>query len=308
MDGFPQTGLLRLLKQKAWAAALLLLALCPALSLAGEPTRKQLDMGDIASALRQAAKGDESITLPDDSGAGNEAAGAVMERFRSPAYQTEIRTEQERLQQELFRDKPAAPAPEQTAGPGQLGPEERVYLFVSSSVPLATLRTYAAMLDRTNDPNLVMVLRGLVGGMKEIRPTLEFVSRIINRDPACDMASGKCPVFDVNLQVDPRLFSRYGVNEVPTVVFAAGVPTDPLEEQPPQSFWAMSGDAGLDWQLERINREAKSESLAGLIAALRQGNGGSHDRFGPTPPGLPCRLPHRPGSEPGFVRGHGGPL
>jgi predicted DsbA family dithiol-disulfide isomerase len=60
------------------------------------------------------------------------------------------------------------------------------------------------------------------------------------------------------ISLQPALFSKYGINRVPAVVYENGKDT-----------YSIQGDAGLDYLLERINREAKSTALAGLIKKMR---------------------------------------
>ena len=58
-------------------------------------------------------------------------------------------------------------------------PDERIYIFMSSSVPLVTWNNYAKDIDKVRDPNIIMVMRGCIGGCKYIRPTLKFIQNII---------------------------------------------------------------------------------------------------------------------------------
>ena len=37
------------------------------------------------------------------------------------------------------------------------------------------------------DPNVVMVMRGFVGGIKDWRKTTEFSSQVLARDPFCNI-------------------------------------------------------------------------------------------------------------------------
>jgi len=201
-----------------------------------------------------------------------------MKQFQAPEYQAVIRAEQERLGQSVFHDVLATFAPQEKtdASAGRLAADERVYLFFSSSVPLSTLRSYAAMLDKARDPNVVMVLRGFVGGMKKIKPTMEFIADVLKKDPACEESAAQCDGYFVSIQIDPQLFQRYRIEQVPTVVYTAGqaVDSEITEEQASQRDFVIAGDASLDWLLEKINREAKSMTLAGLIGSLRDGSKG----------------------------------
>lgn len=99
---------------------------------------------------------------------------------------------------------------------------DRLYLFVSRSVPLTTLRRYAEALEET--PGAVMLVRGFVDGGTRIRPTLEFIASILRKDVNCTGAD--CEMRRVAVQVDPVLFRRYGIQEVPAVAVVEGLVTD----------------------------------------------------------------------------------
>ena len=220
-----------------------------------------------------------------------EVAGKSAEIIYSEAMQGQIRAEQERLKVEVFGEQlrgtpvdPAKPTGNAEAlGKKFLAEDERVYLFVSSSIPETTLRTYLAALDKTRDPLAVMVLRGFVGGAAKIKPTMDYMQRILAKDPAC-IASQKqdanCPTFLAEVQIDPLLFQRFNVQKVPTLVFARGVKNvaglpqvseGDGENMQVGAWWALEGDAALDHMLERINKEAKSPTLAVFVKELRKG-------------------------------------
>jgi predicted DsbA family dithiol-disulfide isomerase len=67
-----------------------------------------------------------------------------------------------------------------------------------------------------------------------------------------------CRRYQVPIKIDPTLFERYGITRVPAVVYAGE-----------KDSFKIQGDAGLDYLLERINRDAKSTTLAKLINQLR---------------------------------------
>ncbi|MBU0908391.1 MAG: hypothetical protein KJ717_02415, partial [Proteobacteria bacterium] len=206
--------------------------------------------------------------------------GKLMEKFNAQDYQSIMHDEQQRLRERIFKDilTENMPQGEQHLPPETASNSAQLYLFVSSSVPLTTLRNYAAMIDRARTGQVIMVLRGFVGGMKKIRPTMEFISEILKKDPACDFMKGKyptrghkCDSYQVNIQVDPLLFQRFAIDEVPALAY---LPVSENETEGKQAEpLIVNGDAGLDYLLERINREAKSADLNRLVAALRGGTG-----------------------------------
>jgi len=138
---------------------------------------------------------------------------------------------------------------------------ERIYVFISSSVPVHTLRNYARDFDAIKTSMAVMVMRGFVDGMKKAGPTLGFVRKILVKDPSCD--GRKCEVYRVPVLIDPLLFRKYGINVVPAVVYAAKG----------DESYALYGDVSLDGALEMINKEAKSSRLDCLVRRLRRGPG-----------------------------------
>jgi type-F conjugative transfer system pilin assembly protein TrbC len=142
-------------------------------------------------------------------------------------------------------------------------------------MPLKTLRNYAGSIDRANDSNIVLVMRGFVAGMKEWKKMIEFSSNVLVRDRGCDLIKGHCDLFAVNLNVDPLLFRRYKVSAVPTVVYARGVSrsdavlSEGLTDIARVSeFYSVSGDISLAHALDVIGQEARSASLGRLVDVL----------------------------------------
>lgn len=276
--------MLRVLKSiTVMAGAIILLAvyLAAGHAFAGDMT-PELKMNDISGVLHDAQEKAKELQLPEQDQADNcgcqEATGKLMEKFNAPDHQAMMGDEQQRLRETIFKDilTEYMPQGEQHLPPETASASAQLYLFVSSSVPLTTLRNYAAMIDRARTGQVTMVLRGFVGGMKTIRPTMEFIGEILKKDPACDFtkdnypAKGhKCDSYQVNIEIDPLLFQRFAIDEVPALAYlpvsendTEGKQTEPL---------IVNGDAGLDYLLERINREAKNTDLHRLIAALRGG-------------------------------------
>ena len=244
-------------------------------SYADDTTTPELKMNDISGVLKEAQENAKKLQLPkndkeDDCGC-QEAAGKVMEKFNSPDFQAKMRNEQQRLQDTIFKDilSESMPQGEKNYSAVTGSNTEQIYLFISSSVPLTTLRNYAAMIDRARTGQVIMVLRGFVGGMKKIKPTMEFIAEILKKDPTCDLTKTKCDSYQVNIQVDPQLFQHFGIEEVPALAYLKISESDAEEKQAEPII--INGDASLDYLLERINREVKSADLNTLIAALRGG-------------------------------------
>ena len=164
-----------------------------------------------------------------------------------------------------------APNPDSgAASGGGLAPDERVYVFISSSVPRATLSAYARSLDRLKDPRVAMVMRGCVGGCSKIMPTVGFLREVL-------MPSEE-EQYAVDVLIDPMLFRFYTIRSVPTIVYARNVSPDLPEasegseenmKTKPVSY-AIRGDVSLAYALDTINREAGSRGLARLVNLLQR--------------------------------------
>ncbi|MBI1823814.1 MAG: hypothetical protein HYR80_06875, partial [Nitrospirae bacterium] len=148
---------------------------------------------------------------------------------------------------------------------------ERIYLFVSSSIPQRTLRNYVRTIADLDDPNIYIVLRGFIGGMKTVAPTQKFIGDLIKKNPDC---VGECPSYQVNTIIDPLLFRRYAITTVPSVVYVPFIQMDGagseglVENAAVSQFDTVHGDAPLDVLLEEINKKRQSGTLEGLISKL----------------------------------------
>jgi type-F conjugative transfer system pilin assembly protein TrbC len=278
MDGIQEKSMLRLLMKitrLTVTALAILLCLVANPAFADGQSTTDIRMHDISGVLDTAKEKAKELKLPDNGQADDcgcrDAAEKVMEEFHSPDFQARMQDEQQRLRETVFKDILTDTLPQSDQNPLAVtgSNAEQLYLFVSSSVPLNTLRNYAAMIDRACAGEIIMVLRGFVGGMKKIRPTMEFIGEVLKKNPGCNLAKEKCDSYQVNIQVDPQLFQRFGIEEVPALVYLqTGADAAEVTQAEPIIIY---GDAGLDYLLERINQEAKNAELNTLIAALRGG-------------------------------------
>lgn len=196
---------------------------------------------------------------------------------RSDLFQQRLQAEKDRLARELGgKDGTANKGYFNSGGDVDgrdkaLSGDERVYIFISSSVPIETLRNYAREIDKLREPNVLMVLRGFKDGMVKVKPTLEFISSITMKDRNCK--GDKCEAYSAAINIDPMLFRKYNVNAAPAVVYARGIRlVDPdmgdCQTEESTGHFMVKGDARLSYALEVINREARSASLERLIKKL----------------------------------------
>ncbi len=229
-------------------------------------------LSNVSSLMDKAREDAKNLTLPINkyTEEGEKAARQSAEIFSSPEFQDRIQCEQQRLESEVFADyigswrkKEPQLDGEKSRQPGNLADSEKVYLFLSSSVPNETFHSYLADIARVEEPAVYPVMRGLVQGIGNKKANAQYFSQVLKRDPDCrdeKVPKKLCERFQVTIKMNPPLFAKYGITLVPAVVYVND-----------EDAFIIQGDAGLDYLLERINREAKSTTLADLIKTIQGG-------------------------------------
>lgn len=233
---------------------------------------EQVNVAEISRIVEQAGHLAGRLVLPKKTAEDEmkEAAGKLNFFYRSEEFQNRVKSETERIKSLSFGESFTRFYPDSVRkeGKGRLADSERVYLFVSSSMPLQTLRNYATSVARMKDPNVIMVMRGFIGGMSRIQPTIDFVSSVLKEDPSCTFFESECRMRQANLVVDPLLFRRYGIDRVPAVVFIKGMKSidaalseGDIENTDFTEAYTIYGDASLEYILEKMNRETAAWHL-----------------------------------------------
>lgn len=172
-----------------------------------------------------------------------------------------------RLRQALGLDAPDMEAVVKAAAPSATGNWVPV-LFVSSSMPISTLRTYAGQLEKVGG---VMAFRGMPGGLTRVGPMAKLSAEILRIDPGCEGPA--CTMRNVQLIVDPLVFRQHGVNAVPALAMIPGDPTQPYcerDEDSPQASHLIYGDAALSGLLEEYARLGGNKEVQGAQARLER--------------------------------------
>lgn len=236
-----------------------------------------LSIPDIEAPLKKAQEIERTLKIPE-----NKHEKAMLKEakkldavYRSPEFQQKLADETERIKTEMFGEQVKEEYYADAKKPGKktvakLAQDERVYLFISSSMPMTTIRNYVASVTRLHDGHIMMVMRGFVEGMTKIGPTMQFTSQALKENPSCE--GQDCATYPVRVIVDPLLFRRYGISRVPAVVFARGVKPETPESSEGDTGSSLSshttiyGDASLEYMLDQIRRDTGSASLKGLLA------------------------------------------
>ncbi|MEW8701733.1 MAG: type-F conjugative transfer system pilin assembly protein TrbC [Candidatus Thiodiazotropha sp.] len=148
-----------------------------------------------------------------------------------------------------------SPAPELTASDS----DERLLIFISASMPQASLKKLARQAAHVKAP---LILRGFIEG--NLDATARFMSDILgDGEPSA------------HALIDPRLFDRFDVKQVPAVVLVpdgacvAGVQTCPKTTL---AHVHVAGDVTLDYALEHIARtRPEAREIAESLHALLRG-------------------------------------
>jgi type-F conjugative transfer system pilin assembly protein TrbC len=125
-------------------------------------------------------------------------------------------------------------------------------LFVSSSMPVTTLRAYAAQLEKAHG---ILAFRGMPGGLTRVAPMAKLSAEILRHDPGCEGPA--CAMRDVQLIVDPLIFRQHGISRVPALAMVPGDPALPYcerEDDSPRAAHVIYGDAALSGLFEEYAR------------------------------------------------------
>ncbi|MDK2768439.1 MAG: type-F conjugative transfer system pilin assembly protein TrbC [Sphingomonas sp.] len=139
-------------------------------------------------------------------------------------------------------------------------------LFVSSSIPVPVLRSYAAQLERVRG---VMAFRGVPGGLRKLGPMARLTARVLRIDPGCEGPS--CVMRDVQIIIDPLVFRQHGVAHVPALAMIPGDPTQPYcerEDESPRANIVIYGDAALSGLIDEYRRLGGTKEVENVQARL----------------------------------------
>lgn len=143
----------------------------------------------------------------------------------------------------------------------------RIYIFMSASVPKETWRGYAKTIDALNlNDNVIMVMRGCIGGCEKFKPTLNFIQDVLVEDKN---KGG----YKARVAIDPMLFRRYNIKEAPTVVYAKGLKVDnpDLSEGIERNIvvkpkiFRSTGDWNLKYHLDQLYKSSNEPFIKQII-------------------------------------------
>jgi type-F conjugative transfer system pilin assembly protein TrbC len=239
--------------------------------------KKDIDLEKIADAVDELKKKLEAggITISNDEA--ESRANEAAKKFYSEQYQSKLNKEMGRIKADLFnvgeKENNAIIYPDAIkTSEHSLNKESYLYIFISSSLPQNTIRAYVQDVALLKEQNIMIVLRGMIGQPAKLKETAKYVKRIIQKDPECQK---KCKVYKARFSIDPQLFEKYGITEVPAFVYDQHVKTMKPDigretgKKNIDEYYKMKGDVSLEYALELFRRETKEKELEKLISKFR---------------------------------------
>lgn len=150
---------------------------------------------------------------------------------------------------------------------GLLNNDERLYVLVSTSMPKETIRKYLADINKIGDPNVIMVLRGVPGGARNL---VNFRNTIIEQWSIKEMDL-------INIQIDPLIFRAYSIDSVPAIIYASGLELMDIEQSEGWSenaqvkdAYIIHGDVSLEYAIESIYQRTGNKRVLDIYHNLKR--------------------------------------
>lgn len=100
---------------------------------------------------------------------------------------------------------------------------EKLFICISSSIPNYIVRNYIKQTAELFGSQITFVLNGFIGGVTYISPTANYILGLLKKDQSCNPLNGDCNYYHVAFEIDPFVFSRFGITQVPAVVYVTDI-------------------------------------------------------------------------------------
>ena len=245
---------------------------------------QQSAMEQFNEAMQRAQELQRTIELPDsNNSAAKAAAHSVANQVDSDEFLQRLNVEKEKIRQVLFNGF-AGETGEVKEGEqslvGQLPSDEKIFILFSETVPKETVRTYVRDLDLLADNKIALVLRGFVGGVKTVMPTMEYIESLIVKEEECKKTIQKqCDIYNAIIQIDPLVYRKFGVQRVPAFIYVKGAVLHDADfsignENNLNSkaiYNILYGDVSLNYVLDRFADEFGSDYLKTMAKRINSG-------------------------------------
>jgi type-F conjugative transfer system pilin assembly protein TrbC len=141
---------------------------------------------------------------------------------------------------------------------------DRIYIFISSSVPKETWKNYIYDIDKYElYNNIFFVLRGCINGCEKMHPTAEFLNTLLIINP------DNKEYYKAMVLIDPLLFRTYNISQVPCVSYLNKIEvfnsdlSEGLESNIKEKSknYISCGDYSLKYHLKELYKQSNSSYL-----------------------------------------------
>lgn len=146
---------------------------------------------------------------------------------------------------------------------------DRLFICISSSMPINELRNYVKQVAYLRAKDIVFVMRGFIGGVKYMTPTIRFFYNMVKINPSCQGLN--CKTYNVMLDVDPLVFRKYHIDRVPAFVFVPNFhKIMPYNIDKDDGAYKLYGDVNLKYAIQILYKNSKYVRLKQLLDLYKQ--------------------------------------
>ena len=153
--------------------------------------------------------------------------------------------------------------------------DEKLYMVISSSMPTQTIKNYFKEVQPVNT-DITFVMRGTIGGIHKIKPTLKWLNNIVVIDKNKNSRDKKNR-YQINLEINPKVTRRYNIKRVPALIYIQNFnPIIEMQEPMPkdddkkEKVYIAYGDSNIEYSLQKINKKVKSRGIERFLKSMKQ--------------------------------------
>jgi type-F conjugative transfer system pilin assembly protein TrbC len=133
---------------------------------------------------------------------------------------------------------------------------EKLFIVISSSIPKHIIKNYFEMLQNVNT-DVTFVLRGTIGGVKKIKPTLDWMQEVLTKSDNTR--------YEYNVVIEPRIVNKYKIERLPAVLYVKNYNPSYTEESTDEKHYIYYGAVDVDYALGKINGDIKSSGIKKIL-------------------------------------------
>jgi type-F conjugative transfer system pilin assembly protein TrbC len=136
---------------------------------------------------------------------------------------------------------------------------EKLFIVISSSIPKHILKNYFEMLQNVNT-DVTFVLRGTIGGVKKIKPTLDWMQEVLTKSDNTR--------YEYNVVIEPRIVDKYKIEKLPAVLYVKNYNPSYTEESTNEKHYIYYGAVDIDYALGKINGDVRSLGIENILSKI----------------------------------------